>query len=106
MSYQKTTIIGFAGSSVEVRETKNGKQVANVSVAVNEKIGENEITTWFKVTFWNGLTKAAQHIEKGQLVLVEGRISTEIWTNENDTPQVTMIVTADKFRFLGGKPNN
>lgn len=104
MSYQNTTIVGFAGSNVEVRETKSGKQVANVSVAVNEKIGDKETTTWFKVTFWNGLTKAAQHINKGQLVLVEGRISTEIWSNENGTPQVTMVVTADKFRFLGSKP--
>ncbi len=102
--FQNTIIVGYAGRDAEVRTTSTGKTVVNFNIAVNERLGEKEVTTWFKVTCWNGLATAAQHIKKGQLVLVEGRAATEVWLNTKSAPKATIVITADKMRFLGAKP--
>lgn len=104
MSYQNTVIIGYAGQDAVVRETASGKKVANVNIAINEKYGDKEITTWFRVTFWNGLTNAAQHINKGQLVLVEGQVGIETWTDPEGNVKAGLTLTAHNMRFLGSKP--
>jgi single-stranded DNA-binding protein len=49
MSYQNTLIIGNVGGEVTLRTTTTGKQVANFSVAVNERFGDQEQTSWFQV---------------------------------------------------------
>jgi hypothetical protein len=44
--YQQIAILGNLGSTPEMRYTPNGIPVTNFSVAVNEKYGETESTTW------------------------------------------------------------
>jgi single-strand DNA-binding protein len=105
MSYQNTLIIGNVGGEVTLRTTTTGKQVANFSVAVNERFGDQEQTTWFQVVTWEQLAQiAADHIDKGQLLLVEGRVSASTWTDQNGGVQVALKLTARNIRFLGGKP--
>lgn len=107
MSYQNTVIIGNVGGEVTIRTTNTGKQVANFNVAVNERFGDNEQTTWFQVVAWEKLAQiAVEHIVKSQLLLVEGRVSASIWTGQNDGIQVGLKITARTIRFLGGKPAN
>ena len=48
MSFQNTTIVGNVGWVGEKRFTPTGKEVINFNVAVNERYGESERTTWFK----------------------------------------------------------
>ena len=106
MSYQNTLIIGNVGREVVSRVTNSGKEVANFSVAVNEKMGDDEQTTWFQVTAWEKLAEiATAHISKGQLVLVEGRIAVETWHDQNGATQAALRLTARNIRFLGGKPD-
>jgi single-strand DNA-binding protein len=105
MSYQNTLIIGNVGGEVTLRTTNTGKQVVNFSVAVNERFGDQEQTTWFQVVAWEQLAQiAADHIDKGQLLLVEGRVSASTWTDQNGGVQVAQKLTARNIRFLGGKP--
>ena len=105
MSYQNTIIVGNVGREVISRITSSGKEVANFSVAVNERMGDDEPTTWFQVTAWEKLAEiATAHIVKGQLVLVEGRIAIETWSDQNGTPQSALRLTARNIRFLGSKP--
>jgi single-strand DNA-binding protein len=106
MSYQNTLIIGNVGGEVTLRTTTTGKQVANFSIAVNERFGEQEQTTWFQVVAWEQLAQiAADHIDKGQLLLVEGRVSASTWTDQSGSIQVTLKLTARNIRFLGGRPS-
>ncbi len=105
MSYQNTIIIGNVGREVVSRVTNSGKEVANFTVAVNEKMGDVEQTAWFHVTAWEKLAAiAAAHITKGQLVLVEGRITVETWSDQNGAIQAAIRLTARNIRFLDGKP--
>lgn len=101
MSYQSITIVGNVGRDPEMRYTPTGKAVTNFSVAVNERRGEEDVATWFKVTCWNGLAETVnQYLMKGSLVLVEGRISVESWSDRNGRPQSTLTITANTVRFL------
>ncbi len=105
MSYQNTLIVGNVGREVVSRMTNSGKEVANFTVAINEKMGDDETVTWFHVTAWEKLAAiAAAHITKGQLVLVEGRITVETWTDQHNVVQAAIRLTARNIRFLGGKP--
>ena len=94
-----------AGGEVTLRTTNTGKQVANFSVAVNERFGDKEQTTWFQVVAWEQLAQiTADRIVKGQLLLVEGRVSAAIWADQDGDIQVNLKLTARNIRFLGGKP--
>ena len=102
MSYQSITIVGNVGRDPEMRYTPTGKAVTNFSVAVNERRGEQDVATWFKVTCWNGLAETVnQYLTKGRQVLVEGRIAVESWSGRDGQPQSTMTITANTVRFLG-----
>ena len=102
MSYQSITIVGNVGRDPEMRYTPTGKAVTNFSVAVNERRGEQDVATWFKVTCWNGLAETVnQYLTKGRQVLVEGRIAVESWSGRDGQPQSTLTITANTVRFLG-----
>ncbi|MBK8989290.1 MAG: single-stranded DNA-binding protein [Chloroflexi bacterium] len=103
--FQEITIIGNVGQEPQVRTTTTGKQVANFSVAVNERAGEQDKTTWFGVVAWNKLADVMdQHLHKGQLVMVKGTVSIKTWQDKNGDTRASMEINADKIKFLGGKP--
>ena len=107
MSYQNTVVVGNVGRDVTSRTTNSGKLVANFSLAVNEKLGEEVQTTWFQVTAWERLAElATEYISKGQLLLVEGRIAAESWTDQQGQIQVSLRLTARNIRFLGSKADS
>ncbi len=104
MAFQKTIIVGYVGGEVAALQTNDSK-VANFSVAVNEKYGESDRTTWFQIAAWNNLADMAiEHIVKGQLVLIEGRISANVWADADGILQFALRLTAKNIRLLGGKP--
>ncbi len=107
MSYQNTIIVGNVGREVSSHTTSTGKQVANFSLAVNEKIGGEVQTTWFQVSAWERLAElATEYISKGQLLLVGGRIAAETWNDQQGQTQVSLRLTARNIRFLGSKSNS
>ncbi|RLG92509.1 hypothetical protein DRO37_09240 [Candidatus Bathyarchaeota archaeon] len=53
----QVNIIGRLGQDPELRYTPTGKAVARLSVAVNDRYGENEKTYWFPVICCNGLSR-------------------------------------------------
>ena len=106
MSFHKITVVGNVGSEVSERVTATGKEVANFSLAVNERYGEAERTTWYKVTAWEGLSRiVAEHVQKGRLLLVEGTPAVEAWRDADGKPRAQMVITARELRFLGAKPD-
>lgn len=105
MSYQNITIVGNAGGNAEMRYLPDGTPVVNVSVAVNEHINDQDVTTWFRVAFWGErLTNAAMHIVKGQTLVVEGRVMVETWTDREGGHRAGLKINARTMRFVGGRP--
>jgi len=101
MNYQKTTIVGNLGAKPELRYTTEGKPVCKFSVAVNQKSGEQKFTTWYKVVTWNGLAEdCAKYLEKGQNVLVEGRVQVEVWADKvSQEPRGSLVLTSNNVEF-------
>jgi single-strand DNA-binding protein len=107
--YQKTVVVGHLGRDPEMRYTPSGVPVTNFSLATTRKWtnqnGEpQEKTTWFRVTCWKKTAElAAQYLQKGRLVLVEGDIDAQAYTDRDGNPRASLELTATTLKFLGGR---
>lgn len=102
----QVNIIGRLGADVELRYTPSGKAVSRMSVAVNERYGQNERVYWFPVICWNGLAETvSNYLHKGSRVAVTGRITTRSFETDDGNRTITEIV-ANGVDFLDPKPAN
>ncbi len=107
--YQKTVVVGHLGRDPEMRYTPSGVPVTSFSVATSRKWNDasgqpQEKTTWFRVTCWRKLAElAAQYLQKGRLVLVEGDIDASAWSDQQGNPRASLELTATNLKFLGGR---
>ena len=107
--YQKTIVVGHLGRDPEMRYTPTGVPVTSFSMATSRKWtnanGEpQEKTTWFRVTCWRKQAElAAQYLQKGRLVLVEGEIDASAWTDKEGNPRASLELNALTWRFVGGR---
>ncbi len=90
MNLNKAIIAGNVTQDPEVRTTPSGDKVANFGVATNliwndRNTGEKQQKTEFhNVVAWKRLAEIAeQYLSKGSLVMVEGRIETRNWEDQN-----------------------
>jgi single-strand DNA-binding protein len=104
MFFNSVTLVGRLCQDPELRYTNSGTAVANVTLAVDREYanedGERD-TDFIRITIWGKQAElVAEYKQKGDLVLVDGRIQTRSWEDEDgDTHYVTEVV-ADKVRFL------
>ena len=108
-------ITGRVGRDPQLRYTPNGTPVANFSVADNRrwKDGDGNVrdeTIWFQVSTFGRLAEVcAEHLTKGRLVAVRGRLRPDeegnprIWRGSDNLVRASFEVTADAVEFLGGR---
>jgi len=114
--YQKIVIVGRLGRDPEMRFTPTGQAVTSFSVATvrqyNDQSGKPvKETVWFRVTAWGKLAETCNNfLQKGKLVLVEGRLSVDaktggprIWTSQDGTPRASYEIVAATVKFLSTK---
>jgi single-strand DNA-binding protein len=94
-------IVGHLGETPQMREA-NGQPVTSFSVAVNIRRGENQTTTWYRVTAWNGLAETVcQYLEKGRRVLVDGsNLRSSAYIDRDGQPRASLELTANRVQFL------
>jgi single-strand DNA-binding protein len=108
MSFNKIILVGNLGRDPELRYTPQGTPVCSFSMATNErrkdKSGEmQDQTTWFKVTLWNRQAEtAAQYLQKGRPVYIEGRLRVEEYTDRDGKQRHSLEVNATDMQFIGG----
>jgi len=106
----KVQLIGFLGADPDVRFTQEQEAIARVRIATSEtwkKDGKRqEKTEWHNVVFFGKLAEiVGDHLKKGSLVFVEGRLQTRSWEKDGETRYSTEIV-AEAMKMLpsgGGK---
>ena len=94
-----TTIVGNLVEDPEVRFTQNGIAVANMRVAVTQRVQDKDggwrdsDTSFFRVNVWRGQAEhLADSLTKGDRVMVTGRLRQRSWeTPEGDKRSVTEI---------------
>lgn len=100
----QTIIVGRMVQDPELRQTENGRKVANVTLAVPRSFknsnGEYE-TDFINCVLWKGIAESTvQYCKKGDLVGIKGRIqSRECEIDEQLKKQVVEVV-AEKVTFL------
>jgi single-strand DNA-binding protein len=103
----KVQLIGRLGKDPEIRYTQGSEAVANVSLATFEswkdKNGEKqEKTEWHNLVFYRRLAEVVgEHLKKGALIYVEGKITTEKYQKDGEDRYVTKIVVSE-MKMLGG----
>ena len=101
----QATICGHLGADPNIHTFQDGEMVANFSVATTEtwKDGngeKKELTEWHRVVV-RGSNRIKAYIEpyfrKGGRVLVQGRIQTRVWTDENGIERQTKEIIVGKL---------
>ncbi len=97
----KLLLIGNLTRDPELRVTPSGVNVCNFDVAVNERRGGQESTTYFRVTAWRELGEACRrYLGKGKKVFVSGAVSVRAYESADGKPRASLEVTAHEVDFL------
>lgn len=101
----KVMLIGRLTKDGELRTTKDDVKLYSNSIAVNRRFknskGEYE-TDFFNFTLWNIGDNFAKYLTKGKLVMLEGRLQTRKFEDENKKTRYLTDVIAEKIELLGG----
>lgn len=99
----RVVLFGRLGRSPDLRATH---PVCRFSLAVHEpytdrKTGERiKRTTWFHVAAWNRLSEVvSKYLQKGDQVLVEGRIQLREFEGRDGTRRAMLQVIASRIEF-------
>lgn len=104
-SINKVILVGNLGADPEIRQTKDGKPIANLSIATSESwkdrnTGERrEKTEWHRVVIFNeGLSRIAeQYLRKGSKVYIEGQLQTRKWQDQSGQDKYTTEIVLQGF---------
>lgn len=105
VSYNKVILIGNLTKDPEVRYTPSGTPVANFRLAVNHKYkqGEDlkeEVCYIDVVVFGKQAENCGQFLNKGQSVIVDGRLHERRWESEDGQKRSKHEVVAQTVRFM------
>jgi len=104
-SVNKVILIGNLGKDPEIRNTQDGKAIANFSLATSESwrdksTGEKrERTEWHRVVVFNeGLANVARdYLRKGSKVYLEGQLQTRKWVDQSGQEKYSTEVVLQGF---------
>ena len=104
-------LIGRLVSDPEIKETKSGKKVSNITLAVNRSYkNHNGIyeTDFIPVKLWNGIAQnIAEYCKKGDLVGVKGRVQSSIVSDDSksidENKKNKLQIVAEKVTYLSSK---
>lgn len=105
MNLNKVFILGRLTADPELRATPTGQQVANFSVATNrvwtDKGGQKqEAVEFHNVVVWGRQAEiASKFLNKGGLVLVEGRLQTRGWQDKQGQNRKTTEIVAERLQL-------
>ena len=109
MSVNKCLFIGNLTADPEIRTMPNGEQVANFTVALNEKYKAKdgnivENVEYVRIVLYRRLAEiAGQYLHKGSQVYIEGRLKTRKWQDNNGQDRYTTEIQGDNLQMLGGR---
>ncbi len=115
MNLNKVFILGRLTADPQVRTTPAGHSVATLSVATNrvwtDKGGNRkEETEFHNVVVWGRQAEiAGQFLAKGSMLLVEGRLQTRAWEDQQGQKRKTTEIVSERLqlgpRSAGGGNN-
>jgi single-strand DNA-binding protein len=107
-SLNRTELIGRLGQDPEMRYTPEGQAVSKFSLATDRpaKPGTQSEPDWHSVVCWQKLAEfAGQHLTKGRLVFVAGRLTYRSWEGKDGQKHRATEIVATELIPLDRKPN-
>ena len=101
-------LIGFVGTKPDIKNSNSGI-VTHISIGVQEKFRNRdgtytERTDWIKITsFGNTAKYVSQFINTGDLVVVEGKLKNNNYTDKNGKKHSEMYVQSNNISLLRKK---
>lgn len=94
-------IAGNLGKDPETRFTPSGQKVTSFSVAVNQRKGKEDVTTWVRVVVWGDrYDKFISFLKKGSSVIIGGRMNPPTtYTDKEGRVQISLEITAEIMEF-------
>ena len=117
----KVILVGHLGKDPEIRHFEGGSKVCKFSMATNESYQDkttNEwksITEWHDIVCWGALAERVDRtLKKGNLVYVEGKVTTRKWQDKDGNNRYTTEIKSNVIKALeraessggGGNGNN
>ena len=109
MSVNKCLFIGNLTADPEIRTMPNSEQVANFTIALNERYKAKdgnivENVEYVRIVLYRRLAEiAGQYLHKGSQVYIEGRLKTRKWQDSNGQDRYTTEIQGDNLQMLGGR---
>ena len=102
----KVIVAGNVGKDPEIRSTQSGDRIANFTLATSERwtdkqTGEqHEKTEWHRVVIFNDriVDVVEKYVKKGGKVIVEGKLATRKWTDQQGIERYSTEIVIDRFR--------
>ena len=99
-SLNKVILMGRLGRDPELRHTKAGNPVASWSLATGRG-DKKDPTEWHNITAWGRTAElAAEYLQKGSMVLVEGRIKSREYTDKEGQQKRAYEIVAYQVTFM------
>ncbi|KAI6246916.1 hypothetical protein HI914_04627 [Erysiphe necator] len=105
-TFAKITLVGRLGGTPELQATSTGKEILKYSIGTSIGRGENQKTSWFKVTGF--LPEGPQRdfiagLEKGTLLYVEGNVTMNQYQDGEGTTRNGLNIVQQKIEVLASK---
>jgi len=104
----RVIVMGNLGSDAELRYTLRQTPIASFRIAVNQvrtnAAGQRDETTeWFRINVAGRQAEYASRLQKGQRVLVDGRLQITRFQRQDGSPGVGFDIWADEVQNVSGR---
>lgn len=104
-SYNRVTLLGHLTRDIELKHTASGLAIANVGLAVNDRVkrGEEWVdeATFVDCTLFGKTAEiAGQYLSKGRQVMIEGRLKLDTWETDGQK-RSKLTVIGEKMIMVG-----
>ena len=102
MLRNNVNLIGRLTKEIEIKKTNSGKEVTTFSLAVNDKkVNDQQVSFFFNIVAWEQCARyLKQYAGKGDLIGVNGRLTTRSYQNTRGEKVTVTEVVADDVMLL------
>ena len=102
MLRNNVNLVGRLTKDIEIKKTNSGKEVTTFSLAVNDKkVNDQQVSFFFNIVAWEQCARyLKQFVSKGDLIGVNGRLTTRSYQNTRGEKVTVTEIVADDVMLL------
>ena len=104
--FNRIILMGRLTKDPELKTTQSGIPMCRFSIAVDRAYskGQEKQTDFIDITAWRQTAEfVAKYFSKGRVILVEGKLQNNNYTDQNGVKHYQNVVIADSVAFCGDK---